>query len=142
MTRLLPSLLAMFTAVAASQPAAAAPAESFCAVLSVGASRFVVDSQLDVVGLTARPGPFSYESPSGVPIAAIECRRASPLPLPNDRKVVDAGIPLYMQTQHSITVLARDASGYELRLVRGRLTPQEQASFDAARERWRSTPVR
>lgn len=110
---------------------ASAPQEPFCATLSVGASRFVVDQQLDIRAATQRPGRFDYRSRSGAPIAAIMCRRASPLPLPEDYKVAAAGWPFYLQSMNAITVLEKKEQGYSLRLMRGKLTPMERAELPA-----------
>lgn len=121
-TRLLPiAALFLLGASAAEEP--------FCATLSVGASRFVVDRQLDIRAATQRPGPFDYRSPSGAPVAAIMCRRSSPLPLPDDYKVAAAGWPFYLQAIDAITVLERKDGGYRLRVMRGKLTAAERAAL-------------
>lgn len=121
-TRLLP-IAALFLLGASTAE------EPFCATLSVGASRFVVDRQLDIRAATQRPGPFDYRSPSGAPVAAIMCRRPSPLPLPDDYKVAAAGWPFYLQTMNAITVLEKNEQGYSLRLMRGELTPAQRAEL-------------
>lgn len=105
---------------------AAEPEEPFCATLTAGASTFVVDPQLHVQAQTGGPEPFKYESRSGAPVAAIMCRRTSPLPLANDYKVPEAGWPLYLQTARAITVLEKADDRYDLRLLRGTLTPSEK----------------
>lgn len=48
---------------------------------------------LRVIERTAHDGPFTVEVPRG---AAIACPRSSIIPAPNDRKVLDAGYPLYI----------------------------------------------
>lgn len=120
--------------------AAELPTEHRCVVVVPDGAEgaIVVEMRsLRVLEQTARPGAFElpYDAPADV--QSVMCDRSTPVPAPNDYKVVEAGFPLYIGTlsgpapTRRMVVLERPGADFRLRVLQGDLTTAERAAVDA-----------
>lgn len=83
---------------------------------------------LQVLEITRKPGPFTYNKKELRRAAAISCVRSSVVPQVLDFEVVDAGFPLFLRTKNDNQVVVLEAAGgrYQIRVMRGVLSADEQ----------------
>lgn len=129
----LSALLGLSAQANAAEPAE--PKELFCSSATEGTSKFVVDTRLHVLEETKKPSWFQYKPAKGPRAFAIMCRRSSIVPAVNDHKVVDAGFLFFIQTADAtgrtrLMQLAKPEGRYQIKMMSGRLAPQEQKLID------------
>lgn len=95
---------------------------------------YQVQPDLYVLSDTRETHRFTYDKDTLRKTAAIMCVRSSVVPEPTDFLVVDAGFPLFLRLQAPGKMVALEASGgaYQVRVVSGDLTADEQTRTAAA----------